>query len=59
MARFESKIYRSEFFILPTIGIVKMKYGIYDYKYRLAFAWFNFRASVGFVKESRYPERIS
>lgn len=50
MSRFETRRFYSEFFILPTIGVVKMMYGVYDYKYRIAFAWLNLRASIGIVK---------
>ena len=48
--RIESRIYRTELFIIPTIGIVRMMYGLYGYKYRLAFAWLNYRISIGFMK---------
>ena len=40
----------TQIMLIPTFGFIKRTIGIYNYKYRIAFAWLFWRVSIGFVR---------
>jgi len=53
MKLFEYEIIMAQIMLIPTIGVVKRNAGIYNYKYRIAFAWMWWRFSVGIAKTNK------
>jgi hypothetical protein len=49
MKRIECMTMRNQIMIIPTFGIIKPK-TVIKYKYRIAFAWMIWRASIGVLK---------
>lgn len=49
--RFRFNIDTEQWFLIPSIGILRMRRYVIGYKYRIAFAWLHFRFSVGVGKK--------
>jgi hypothetical protein len=47
MKRIETQKRYTQIVLLPTFGFVRRDCGVYDYKYRIAFAWLFWRLSIG------------
>ena len=47
MKRIETQKCYTQIILLPTFGFLRRDYGVYDYKYRIAFAWLFWRLSIG------------
>ena len=47
MKRIETQKCYTQIVLLPTFGFVRRDCGVYDYKYRIAFAWLFWRLSIG------------
>ena len=47
MKRIETQNCYTQIILLPTFGFLRRDYGVYDYKYRIAFAWLFWRLSIG------------
>ena len=47
MKRIETQKRYTQIILLPTFGFLRRDYGVYAYKYRIAFAWLFWRLSIG------------
>lgn len=51
MKRIETQKCYAQIILLPTFCVLRRDYGVYDYKYRIAFAWLFWRLSITFKLE--------
>ena len=47
MKRIKTQNCYTQIILLPTFGFLRSDYGVFDYKYRIVFAWLFWRLSIG------------